>query len=286
MNQTIERLSLKNLIAFGVATAMVTALLAFVMIIPYYEDTKNTFFAPFEFDLERAVEEHPLVSFSELRGQPTVSDIESQELLLYTTKYMQSGRYIFRLEPDRIGESGVVYEAALRDGWARFNMGATHQYMPALVSDVQIFVRALPNTEFSDGDALRGVFLPFPQYLISDLRNGLSADTLALMDNVFPYVFDTTRDFVFERTLAVGAMILSLAIILLMIFKLISQIKDKNKRPLYKKISLLNGDVAVVDEQFANAFREGKDYVLPDWIITPALFRTHITRNLRNLGDI
>jgi len=265
---------------------MVTALLAFVMIIPYYEDTKNTFFAPFEFDMERAVEERPAVSFSALRGQPADGAVTARELLLYTTKYTQSGRYIFRLEPDRIGESGVIYEAALRDGWARFNMGATHQYMPALVGDVQIFVRALPNTEFSDGDALRGVFLPFPQYLISDLRNALGADTLALMDNVFPYVFDTSRDFGFERMTAVLWTFLSLAIILLMLFKLVSQIKDKNKRPLYKKISLLNGDVAVVDEQFANAFREGKDYVLRDWIITPALFRTHITRNLRNLGDI
>ena len=275
MNRTIEKFSVKNLIVFAVLVAIVTFVLS-SFIIYNYSDVKNFFFAPFEFDLERALEETPLINMP-LReipaNQSTVTieqtliathgshSVQGYQTTLQATRYNQSGRYLFEFAPNEIYDLNMWYTFAITSAGMPLDEGSSHRYILTRLDDAMIFVRLRPNENLSVGDTITGVFVPFPQYLIDNFITTHAADFDGYLENMFVYVFDTTRDFGFERLNAFIMSLLSLLLILWLIYKLISQIFNKQKRYLYKKIALFNGDVAVINEQLKTAKVDGKNFI-------------------------
>ena len=304
MGRDIQTFALKNLTAFAVfALAAIAALLSITTV--YYVGVFNLFFAPFKFDLAQAVAEKPLARLYLMQDQKTDEsstaeatleeafraaikkaerykkvDVEDERALLFDAKYMQSGKYIFTIRPDKIYDLGWAYETTFFVDNIPVAQSMTHKYVLCQLGDAVIFAKLPYSSTVSSGDALTGIFVPFSGTIPRDIEQRFIG--YESIDGVFAYQFDTTLSFFLEQMGALALLLICLGGSSWLMIKLILQIINRENRPLYKKIAILGGDEDTIDEQLQEATRVGKAYVTKDWVITPQLFRTKIARNVNS----
>lgn len=291
MNKSIERFAIKNLIAFAVVVIIIVALLSDI-VTSYYSDVINLFFSPFEFNLHQAIAEEPLVvldigndindgdilqkAFEKARLNEPVN-VKIEQGLLFGQKFNQSGKYIFKIKPDAIYDLGLAYETTLYIDNMAMSNAMTHKYVLCQLDDALFFTKIPYNAIVSTGDTLKGVFVPFPEATINDIKEAFSG--YSALKGLFIYQFDTTLDFLWERIIYFVCSIICIAVILRLVIGLIAQIMHCDKRPLYKMVDLFGGDIPTINKQLETAKRVGKSYITKDWIITPRLFKTQLEVN-------
>ena len=300
----IKQFALKNLIASAVLTVIVSTLLS-VVIFSNFKDAANLVFSPigFGFDLERAIDEKPLGSIARSQNEQTdgagsTDDIDqairqtiqrlnldrkynfsSLQVFLHSSKYEQSGKYIFSIKPDEIYDVGLAYatSVSMRGVNIAQERTYTHKYVICQLDGVLFFAKVPYSFSVTTGKTLKGIFVPFSEPVLRDIRNSITEHES--ITGVYGYQFDTTTNFFYEQLGALILSLVSLVVILWLTIPLVSQIISRNKRPIYEKIHFWNADIDIVNEQLQSAQRSGKSYITKDWIITPGLFKTKMTKN-------
>jgi len=294
MNKSIQRFSLRNLIAFSTIVIIIIALSSKI-IISCYPDLINLFFSPSELDFTRAIAENPLIDLENM-GNKDKSEIQKafEEVGLgslfrlnhsrqykYNYKYNQNNKYEFSVTPDKIYDLGLGYETNLIVDFIKIPLGATHKYVLFQKNDMKFFAKVAYDLELSDNKTYKGTFIPISESTIHDISEVLYG--FDSINNLFIYEFDTTINLLPEQISSFIFSTVLLGVVLWLSVKLILQIVFCNKRPLYKKIDILNGDVDSINEQLKTAkFNNGR-YITKDWIIMPTLFKTYIKRNINNI---
>ena len=307
MENYVKQFAFKNLIASALRAVIVSALLSFV-IFSNFEDAANLVFSPigFKFDLERAISEKPLVSINNRQNEPVAGDGETDEIeqalrqavqrlnldrrydlnslqvLLHASKYEQSGKYIFSITPDEIYDVGLVYESqmSLRNSGTLRGMSYKYRYVICQLDGVLFFAKVPYSFSQQTGKTLKGIFLPFSEPVLRDIRGSLAEhETIA---GLYGYQFDTLSGFFYEQLGSLVLLLVGLAGILWLTIPLISQIIFRDKRSIYERIRFWSADIDKVNRQLKSAKRLGKDYITEDWVITPGLFKTKMTKNFYN----
>ena len=288
---TVLKLSKKNLtVTFFISWLIV--LFLFFTNIENFIDCMNLFLPPAVFDIDMAVlEVSPLTINIENKNPDSISEImkkygvnmpnryDPQALYLYqyANKYMQKNRYNFIFTPDEIYDIGLNYTTSYSVNGVEVWDENTHKYALCVKNDILFLTKFPVNTEIpKNGDSIKGILVPSSEQTINDLKEMFAES--ADINNYFPYEFDTTNLFKSEQRSSLLFFIISLLIAGYFIFRAISQYLDKSKRPLYKKIDMLNGDENIINEQLKTAVKDGSTYITDNWIITKSFFRVTITR--------
>ncbi|MCL2323365.1 MAG: hypothetical protein FWC47_14835 [Oscillospiraceae bacterium] len=286
MNLSIEKFARKNLFYFAFISVIVVVL-SLIIIISSFTDILNMFFSPFVFDLKRAESEKSLVSLIPAANSTQIIDefglnkgynIEEYQSLVFSEKYIQSGKYIFKIKPDKIYDIGLRYKTEYSIENTPVWSGTTHKYLLCQLDNALFFANVPYDYVVSTGDTLTGVFTIYSDTTISDIKKVFSK--YESIDNLFTYQFDTTISFFPEMASSFIWSTICFFISLFLVIRLILQIKYHSKRPLYKKINMLDGDITIINEELKSAVYSNKSYITKDWIITPRLFKTQITRNI------
>ena len=303
MNNTIQEFARKNLVAFAVLVVVVVVLSS-SFIISSYHDVVNLFFAPFEFDMNRAIADHPLFSLelgpssaeraanSETNIEEVIRgilesaefdrgyDIQGTQMLLFDSKYSQSGKYMFAVTPDQIHDLNFVYGTTVTLMGMQAPQAPSHKYVICQLDGAVFFAKLPYDFDVKSTTTLEGAFVPYSAATIKDIRAVVAEN--GAIENFYGYQLDTTASFLFEQLDALFWTVVFLVAALWLVIALALQIKFCEKRPLYKKMKFMNGNIDEINEQLQLAEFINKSYVTKDWIITPQLFRTKITRNLNS----
>ena len=295
MKMTIERFTLKNLYSSAILTIIVFILLTYSSIL-CYPDVINLLFSPFKFDSERAVKENLLTVF-ELNDNKTSnskndtdtllagllgvnSDLiinpETGTMFMPDEKYSQSGKYIFSVKPVAIYNISLAYESTLYLERVPIASEMAFEYAICQLDSMIFFVKVPYGMEITTGDTLTGVFFPYSSQEIRDLQETLGGGNS--IQDLFRYQLDMTSNFFWDGIWALGWVIACIFFMTWLMIRLVNRILYVEKRPLYRKIYMLTGDVDVIDKELENAIRINKCYKTDNWIITTGLFSTHIDR--------
>ncbi len=300
MNTTIEKLAKRNFVTLTIAIIIAVALLAYSILL-CLTDVINLLFPPFKFDLNKAIADKPLISLSMRYSDTQNSDgsiydytelineilsenrkksayqLEIEHDLMFNKKYQQLWKYFFKITPDDMWEIGLEYETTTYIEGISIGTAPTHKYIMCSLGEAVFFAQVPYNFDISRNKSLTGIFVYYDEQTIIDIRNTLSV--YESIDNFFIYEFNTITNFFWTRVGKFAWMIICITVLCLLLRMLIKQAKDKNERPLYRKILLLGGDVATVNEQLKDAQRYGRKYVTKDWVLTSGLIFSNITRN-------
>ncbi len=299
MKITIEKLAKRNFIFFVILSVIGIGILIFG-IYSSFTNAFNLLFSPFKFDLEQALEDKPLISlnlgYSNI-GTNEVSSYNSyldamffagglssnakdaEIALLFHTKYEQSLKYMFKVIPDDIQETGLKYETDFRVMGAYAGGVPTHKYVRCVLGEATFFAKVRYEFDVDKDKTLKGVFVPYSSQTLKDFKKVMSG--YEPLENVFGYEFDTITSFFWERVGALVWIIICLILLSLLLRKLVTQIENPSERPLYRKIKLLGGNITSVNEQLKDAQRYGKKYITKDWVLIPGIMFSSITRNVR-----
>jgi len=295
---TIKNLSLRNLAITSFVSWIIIFILFFVNI-ENFSDCINLFLPPAEFDIDMAIfDNSPIVldiknenndvmteadklqkiiaeNFSDF---PMGHDPQARRMFEYINKYKQINRYNFVFTPDEIHDIGLSYKTKFTlDGTEVFN-DDTHKYALCIKDDIVFLTKFSSDAEIpTSGESITGVFIPSDKQTIGDLKKVFAE--YENINNYYPYEFDTTMLFKSEQRKNLIFLLISIVITGYLIFFVTRQYLFPKKRPLYKKIDMLNGDENIIDEQLKAAVKNGNQYIAKDWVITKSFFRATITRN-------
>jgi len=273
---TIKSEARKNLIAFGV-TAVVISVLLLLFVFSKLPDIVGFFGAPFELDITQAVRDlppQPLEKYAEFKDIMLWEDeIEQSEFFLatlYDRLYRQGFAYLFTITADEVIETTVEY------GTTAEGEGPTLRELVCVSRGMAILVRVPFDKIVRPGDKLTGVLTPMNGFVAE--RVAAAASRAGLPKYVFAYEFNTSLQFGFERTTALTLGLIALAAAALLMWRFLRQVFDPLLRPLYSLVAMLHGDIADIDAQLKDATPFGRSWETPEWIITPGLYKTTISK--------
>lgn len=295
---TIEYFQTKNLIVQIIA-AIVAGFFLVGAIVISVPDLINVF-GPYELNAEQVKIDYPytaLMPGADItasgmldgfvlmpKGVPG-EKLPAQRDCLYQYKYAQQGKMVFRLPVDEVKETGIVYGAATTTNDAETEQVASHRYVLVKSGDMNVFAKVRYGLQVKPGDTMRGVFFLMTEDALRDIKNNFVKDVS--VRNLFSFEFDTMYSMGFESWTAVLTVLIALALLTLILWRLVPKMISHKNGPLYKKIAFLNGDVEQVNEQLENYNKEGKKYITPDWVVTHYAHMTQISRNpYKPTGDI
>jgi len=303
VSRTIEGFSIKDFSQFAALSVIIILILSFG-ITTQYSSVSNMLFSPPKFNLTMALEEkRPISIYPHEKYNINAIEITDKDMLRdafnnlnkkilrsvtadqdtgYDYTYNQFGKYKFKLEPDEMYETGLSYETTYTTEGVNSieHTELTHKIIVCTLNDVVILAKVPFDYDISSGQPLKGSFLPFIEREFIDIKTVF--EDYKYISNVFSYEFDTTAYFFAEESLSLFTMAMLIIIILFFIIRVAVHAFFKKRRYIYKKLDRLMGDEAVVNEQLKTAIYDGKRYFTDDWIITPRLFKTEITRNCKN----
>ena len=93
---------------------------------------------------------------------------------MFANKYIQNEKYIFKIQPQTIYEYELGYETSISMDGMEIAREMTHKYILCQLNYALIFVKVPYNANIVEGDSLIGVFVPFSEEVVQDIKKSFS----------------------------------------------------------------------------------------------------------------
>ena len=267
---TIQKFSLKNLRNQTILFIIITSIMVYFLA-DAISDTYNTCFGPFVFNFQRAEKEIAQITGEGYKRMETsYFYTQMNDSSLYLNKYSAFGKYIFEIQPDEIYD----WE------WGYSISGSYQTVENRLVlcekEGAFFFAKIEASVNLANLVSLEGVFVPLSDQELGDLY--ALNKSYQFTSPFYEYILDTTQTFSYDRSISVVITAVWAAIELFFLLRILRQYINRNTRYIYRKLSIFDVNDAEIDKQLQDAKLLDKRYEIQDWVITPRLFRTKITR--------
>ncbi len=193
-----------------------------------------------------------------------------------SNSYWQDGKYLFNMKLDSVGDEIAVYTREIAIGKETETFVVSRVYKASLAGvPVTVLARGNWDKSLNVTGHLTEVQKPILSALTKNMKNGEAIETAEYTIDLRGLEMDT------EETDVVLFWV-SLVLMLLIWFKLISYYIKPSLTPTYKQLRRYGDSETVENDinlQHADGYTEDKKLVLKDYIIEKSTFKIKISRN-------
>ena len=242
---------------------------------------------PYELDGVKFLSATDNIVISEVIEMKKREDKSIQNFALPSTSYMDDEKYRFNAEFDSFEETGIRYMTPLEDpSTGEMIDFPLYSVVMGTIGEDKIAILLRGEDIPKAGNKLEGIFTEPSKIILSDISK-LTATNGEITLN--EYIFDARDIEMGSEKFSVSFLFIGFAFLFYLYFRVIRYYINPYSHPAYKqlyKYGELEEIVNDIENQFENeqVYREGKEMMSTDWIMTKDVFKNKIVRNHRTRG--
>lgn len=243
------------------------------------------FHGPHELDVQNFLASTEDITISEVIEMKKRADKSIPTYAFFSTSYSDGDKYRFNVSFDSVEETGIEYTTEFENP----ETGEMETFVMYSVFMGRIGERVIPILSYGNvasDTALTGIFVEPAPVITADISK-LTADGNALTIN--KYIFDARNLEMETENSDVVVMFAGIALLAFLYIRLLRYYINPYKHPTYKQLAKygnLEDVINDIENQFEeeNVYKEGKELISTDWIMTKDTFKNKILKNHRTRG--
>ena len=242
---------------------------------------------PYGLDNEKFLSDTDNIVISEVIEMKKREDKSIQNFALPATSYMDGRKYRFNAKFDSFENIGIKYTSPVTDPTTGDIIDyPLYSVVLGKIGDEKVVILLRGDEIPESGSALEGIFTQHSKIVLSDISKVTAPNGEIALNE---YVFDTRGIEMGSENFTIGFFFIGLALLIYLYCRVIRYYINPYAHPAYKQLYKY-GELAEVVEDIENQFeteqiyRDNKELVTTDWIMTKDVFKNKVVKNHRTRG--